>query len=97
MNMHKGVRLTPHDRQLIWQMFQTGEYKITHLAELFHVSRPTIYKVLARARKQEFIPRSSINFRYRSVKYGLKRLIRVEQSLGSKRKHGGQALQSATC
>ena len=97
MNTHKGVRLTPHDRQLIWQMYQTGEYKITHLAGHFHVSRPTIYKVLARARKQEFMPRSSINFRYRSAKYGLKRLMRVEQSLGTKRKQGGRALQSATC
>jgi transposase len=89
MTMHKGVRLTPNDRQLIWQMYQAGDYAITHLAEIFQVSRPTIYKVLARARKQEFIPRSSVNFRYRSLKYGLKRLSRVERRLG-KRKQGGQ-------
>lgn len=95
--MHKGVRLTPHDRQLIWQMYQTGEHKITHLAERFNVSRPTIYKVLARARKQEFIPRSSKNFRYRSLKYGLKRLIRVEQRLGGKSKQNERGLQPASC
>jgi Spy/CpxP family protein refolding chaperone len=88
MNMHKGIRLTPHDRQQIWQMYQKGECKITRLAEIFRVSRPTIYKVLARARKQEFVPRSSANVRYRSVKYGLKRLSRVEQDLEGKRRQG---------
>jgi transposase-like protein len=88
MKMHKGIRLTPHDRQQIWQMYQKGGCKITRLAEIFRVSRPTIYKVLARARKQEFVPRSSANVRYRSVKYGLKRLARIEQELGGKRRQG---------
>jgi transposase-like protein len=86
MNMHKGIRLTPHDRQQIWQMYQSGDCKITRLAEIFRVSRPTIYRVLARARKQEFVPRSSTNERYRSLRYGLKRLSRVERTLGEKDK-----------
>ncbi|RLC07773.1 MAG: IS481 family transposase [Deltaproteobacteria bacterium] len=86
MNMHKRIRLTPYDRQKIWQLYQTGEYKVSRLAELYRVSRPTIYKILARARKREFIPRKSTNERYRSLKYGLKRLAKVERALEEKRK-----------
>ena len=87
MVMHKNIRLTPHDRQKIWQLWQTGHYKVSRLAELFRVSRPTIYKVLARARKQEFVPRASVNHRFRSLKYGLKRLAKVERELEKKRKN----------
>ncbi|RMH45601.1 MAG: transposase [Gammaproteobacteria bacterium] len=86
MVMHKNIRLTPHDREKIWQLWQTGKYKISRLAELYRVSRPTIYKVLARARKREFVPRTSVNKRYRSLKYGLKRLAKVERELELKRK-----------
>nr|WP_320050542.1 hypothetical protein [uncultured Desulfuromonas sp.] len=86
MVMHKRIRLTPHDRQKVWQLWQTGEYKVSRLAELYRVSRPTIYKILARARKQEFVPRLSVNNRFRSLKYGLKRLAKVERDLEEKRK-----------
>lgn len=51
------------------------------LAEHFHVSRPTIYDVLKRARLQEFAPRSSINQRFKTLQYGLKRLAKVEQTI----------------
>jgi len=86
MVMHKHIRLTPHDRQKVWQLWQTGEYKVSRLAELYRVSRPTIYKIIARARKQEFVPRRSINDRYRSLKYGLKRLAKIERELEERRK-----------
>ena len=84
--MHKCIRLTPHDRKKIWELWQTGEYKVSRLAELFRVSRPTIYKVLARARKQEFVPRKSTNERYRNLRYGLKRLAKIECALEKKLK-----------
>lgn len=81
MDMQQRIRLAPHDRQKVWQFRQTGEYKVRRLAELFRVSRPTIYKILARARKQEFVPRKSLNDRYQSLKYGLKRLAKIEHDL----------------
>ena len=87
--MHKRIRLTPHDREKIWQLWQlwkTRNYKVSRLAESFWVSRPTIYKILGRARKQEFVPRKSTNDRYRSLKYGLKRLSKVEHELEEKLK-----------
>ena len=95
MVMHKRIRLTPHDRQKIWQLWQTGTYKVTRLAELYSVSRPTIYKTLARARKQEFLPRKSVNDRSRSLKYGLKRLAKVEHELEDKRKREARRYNKA--
>ena len=43
MNIHKRTRLTLLDRQEIWRLYQTRLWKVVHLAEHFHVSRPTIY------------------------------------------------------
>jgi len=84
MNMRKRIRLTPHDRKAIWSRYQAGDIKVAQLAATYRVSRPTIYKVLARARKQEFIPGDSANKRDRFLHYGLKRLARVEKSLQRK-------------
>ena len=81
MNIHKRTRLTPLDRQEIWQLYQTRLWKVTHLAERYRVSRPTIYQVIKRARRQEFAPRDSTNTRFQSMQYGLKRLAKVEQSI----------------
>ena len=86
MNMHKRIRLTPHDRQEIWWLYQTERYKVSKLADHFRVSRPTVYKALARARKREFSPRKSTNNRYQALRYGLKRLAKVEKALEEKRK-----------
>ena len=86
MNMHKRIRLTPLDREDVWRLYNTGEWTIVALAQRFRVSRPTIYKVLARARWQEFAPRKSTNKRYLNAKYGLKRLAKVEASLERRKK-----------
>jgi len=56
------------------------------LSERFRVSRPTIDKILNRARKQEFSPRNSSNHRFNSIKFGIKRLAKVEGALERKRK-----------
>jgi hypothetical protein len=53
MNIHKRTRLTLLDRQEIWQLYQTRLWKVVQLAKHFHVSRPTIYDVLKRARLQD--------------------------------------------
>ena len=80
MNIHKRTRLTLLDRQEIWRLYQTRLWNVAHLAERFHVSRPTIYDVLKRARLQEFTPRDSTNQRFKTLQYGLKRLAKVEQA-----------------
>jgi transposase InsO family protein len=74
------------DREEIWRLYQTGDWKPTRLSERFRVSRPTIYKVIKRARLQEFAPRKSTNKRFLAVKFGIKRLAKVERSLELKKK-----------
>ena len=65
MNIHERTRLTLPDRQEIWRLYQTRLWKVAHLAERFHVSRPTIYDALKRARLQEFTPRDSTSQRFK--------------------------------
>ena len=86
MNMHKRIRLTSLDRQKIWRLHGTGNWTIAALAREFRVSRPTIYKVIHRARHQEFAPRKSTNKRFLNAKYGMKRLAKVEVSIERKKK-----------
>ena len=86
MNVHKRIRLTPHDRKEIWRLYSEDKWRKINLAKHFRVSRPTIDKVLYRARKQEFTPRQSTNKRYLSPKYGIKRLAKVEQAVERKLK-----------
>lgn len=68
-------------RKAIWEAYCKVAVKIAHLAEQYRVTRPMIYKALVRARKQEFKPRDSTNDRFRALKYGLKRLAKVEARL----------------
>lgn len=86
MNMHKRIRLTPLARQEIWRMHGTGDWTIAALAREFRVSRPTIYKVLERARNREFTPRKSTNKRFLVAKFGLKRLTKIEAKIERKKK-----------
>ena len=86
MNTHKRIRLTPLDRQEIWRLYQTNDWTIVTLAREFRVSRPTIYKVLERARSKEFAPRKSTNKRFLQAKYGIKRLAKLCTSQGVEQK-----------
>ena len=74
MNMHKRIRLTPLDRKEIWSMYQTQKYSVQFMADKFRVSRQTIYNTIKRGRLREFVPRDSTNTRYKTAKYGIKRL-----------------------
>ena len=88
--MHKRVRLTPLDREEIWRLYQSRQWKVTHLAEHYRVSRPTIYSALKKARLQQFTPSDSTNVRYRSIQYGLKRLAKIELSIQARLKREAQ-------
>jgi len=90
MTIHKRTRLTPLDRQEIWRLYGTRQWTVVALAQQFRVSRPTIYKVIDRARKQEFAPRQSTNKRFLQARYGMKRLAKVERALERKQKLAAQ-------
>ena len=42
-------KLTPRQQTELRRMHGTGDYTITDLAELFNISRPTVYRTLATA------------------------------------------------
>ena len=44
----KRPKLSDKQHTELWRMYETGEYSINDLAELFAVSRPTVYRALAR-------------------------------------------------
>ena len=48
------------------------------------VSRPTIYNVLKKARMKLFVPLTSKNECYKTICYGIKRLVKVEKSIEDK-------------
>lgn len=87
MKIHKNTRLTLTDRKELWKLHSSKKYGTEELADMFRVSRQTISKTLQRCRKKEFVPRDSSNKRYRTLKYGLKRLAKIEKSLEIKKKN----------
>ena len=44
----KRPKLSDKQHKELWRMYETGEYSISDLAELFSVSPPTVYRTLAR-------------------------------------------------
>jgi transposase InsO family protein len=91
MVIHKRTRLTPLQRQQIYKAYFTDRIRVSDLAREYHVSRPTIYKILERGRKRDFSVHKSTNKRYRCLKYGIKRLSKIERQLEEKLKR--QALR----
>lgn len=91
MVIHKSTRLTPIQRkELVARYFQKNT-RIATLAREYRVSRNTIYNIIHRARSKDFSIHKSVNQRYRCLKYGLKRLAKVEAALEKKLK--SQALR----
>jgi len=86
MIIHKRTKLTPMQRKQIWDEYCRKKTKVSKLAEKYQVSRPTIYKIIKRARRKEFIPRKSINKRFQCFKYGFRRLAKIENSIQEKLK-----------
>ena len=85
MNIHKRARLTPIQRQTIFKKYHQGK-RICDLVREYSVSRPTIYKIIYRGRQKDFSLHKSINKRFQCLKYGLKRLARIEAKLEKKLK-----------
>lgn len=86
MNMHKKTKLTPYHREEIWRLYTQEKLTVTYLAERFMVSRPTIYKSLKLSRLNIFKPQLSKNERYKTIKYGIKRLVKVEKKIEARLK-----------
>lgn len=54
MVIHKRTRLTPVQREEIYHVYHGEGKKVSELAEAYHVSRPTIYKIIRHGRQRDF-------------------------------------------
>ena len=86
MNIHKNTRLTPIQRKEVYKNYYVHHIRKCDLAEKYHVSRPTIDKILRRGRNNDFSVHRSANKRFRCLEYGFKRLAKIEKQIEEKKK-----------
>lgn len=86
MTIHKNARLTPIQRREIADKYNNQNVRICDLTRQYSVTAPTIYKVIHRARGNDYSVHKSTNKRFRCLEYGLKRLSKVEIQLEKKLK-----------
>jgi DNA invertase Pin-like site-specific DNA recombinase len=55
----KQPKLSARQQAHLVEQYRTGDYSIADLAELFGVSRPTVYRVLERQRVAETVARET--------------------------------------
>lgn len=86
MVVHKHTKLTPRMRkELAFDYYGNGMKKAV-LMRKYGISFPTVQKILVRARHGDFSVHRSVNKRYQSLEYGLKRLSRVQKKVEEQRK-----------
>ena len=81
MVIHKKTRLTPLQREEVYRKYHRDRIRVCDLARSYHVTPPTIYKIIHRGRMNDFTIHRSINKRFRCLKYGLKRLAKIEHEI----------------
>jgi transposase InsO family protein len=86
MVIYKRTRLTPIQREGIYRVYHGEGKRVSELAEAYHVSRPTIYKIIRRGRQRDFSIHRSTNKRFCCLKYGIKRLSKIEKEIESRLK-----------
>ena len=84
MNIHKKSRLTPIQREELYKLYKNDNRRVCDLSKEFRVSRPTVYKIVRHGHQHDFSIHKSTNVRYRCLKYGLKRLSKIEKRIEDK-------------
>lgn len=82
--------MLPKDRVEIFKKYHDQKAKVSHLADEYHVSRVTIYKVLREVRLGQISQVKSVNKRFRTLEYGIKRLAKIEAKIQAKLKKQAQ-------
>lgn len=73
-------------RERSYPYYHTNRIRVCDLMRKYRVSAPTVYKILRRGRQRDFSIHKSVNARFRTIQYGLKRLAKVERELEEKLK-----------
>lgn len=86
MKIHKRTRLTPIQRRELADDFYVSHIRKCDLVRKYHVSYPTVYKILRNAQNNDYSIHRSINKRFQCLEYGLKRLSKIEKQIEEKLK-----------
>lgn len=86
MNIHKKTRLTPIQRKELSNDYYKQHIRVCDLIRKYHITAPTVYKIIHRARDNDYSVHKSINKRFQCLEYGLKRLAKIEKKLEEKLK-----------
>ena len=81
MVIHKRTKLTPLQRRQVYDDYHKHRIRKCDLIKKYQVSRPTIDKILNRGRKKDFTIHNSKNKRFTCLKYGIKRLSKIEKKI----------------
>lgn len=82
--IHKRTKLTPIQRKQLSNDYYKQHIRICDLIRKYHVTAPTVYKIVHRARDNDYTIHQSINKRFQCLEYGLKRLAKIEKQLEEK-------------
>ena len=66
--------------------YHVNKIRKCDLIKKYHISRPTVNKILHRGRKKDFSIHNSTNVRYCCLEYGFKRLAKIETKIQEKLK-----------
>lgn len=81
--MHKNTKLLPYQRREAYRRWRDGD-RVTDLSKYYRVSRKTLYEAFHKAKLGVFGNFSSKNMRYRTLEYGLRKILRTEKRLEKK-------------
>lgn len=81
MTIHKRTRLTPLQRRELADLYYRQHWRVCDLMRKYSVSAPTVYKIIHRARLNDYSVHKSVNKKFRCLEYGLKRLAKVEKEV----------------
>jgi hypothetical protein len=81
MTIHKRAKFTPVLRKEIADKYYKEHIIIMRLAAEYHTTRKTILLILKRAKVKDYTVHKSVNKRFQTIQYGLKRLSKVEKEL----------------
>ncbi len=86
MVIHKKTRLTPIQRKQLSNEYYKNHIRICDLCQKYQITAPAVYKIIHRARHNDYSIHKSVNKRYRCIEYGLKRLAKIEAEIEKKLK-----------
>jgi len=78
--MHKHTKVPPALRKEVYRRWIEGQSQRS-LADEYHVDKKIVHRIVVRGRLNDFSVHDSANHRYRTIEYGLKKLLKTEQKL----------------